>query len=143
MKQLRNAKIITIIFHGFITILAGHGMLLMCISDVIFPYTLMTGELHFDFSLQHGFENLIPWTMLCSFVGKVIIIISLFISQKSWKYWLTIFGLILLLFSFISVMISNEESFFMISLLSGVPFLLYLIRCFYLIYNFRKENNEL
>ena len=138
MKQLRNAKIILIIFHGFITIIAGHGMLLMCISDVIFPYMLATGELHFDFSLQHDSINLIPWAILCSFVGKIIIIVSLFVSQKPWKYWLTLFGLILLLLSFGCILLSNKESLFTISLLSGIPFLLYFVWVFYLLYRSKK-----
>jgi hypothetical protein len=136
MKQLRNAKIITIIFHGFIVILAGHGMILLSISDVIFPYVLTTGELHFEFSLQH--ENLIPWGILSSFVGKIIIIASLFISQKLWKHWLTIFGLMLLLVSFACILVPNEDSLLMISLLSGVPFLLYFGRCFYLMHRLRE-----
>ncbi|MGH1387932.1 hypothetical protein [Kordia sp.] len=138
MKQLRNAKIITIIFHGFITIIAGHGMIVMCISDVIFPYLLTTGELQFNFSLQHHSIKLIPWAMLCSFVGKAIIIASLFVSQKSWKYWLTIFGLILLPLSFGCILLSNEGSFFIISLLSGIPFALYFVWMVYLLYCSRE-----
>ena len=128
-KQLRNAKIFTLIFHGIIVIVAGHGMAILGITDVLFPYLLFQGELQFN-----SFENLIPWTILSSFLGKVCILISLFRIQSLWKRWLTIFGLVLLLFSYLSIVFSDQISAKSISVLSGVPFLLYFGRVVYLMY---------
>lgn len=129
MKQLRSAKIFTLIFHGIIIIFAGHGIGIMGMLDVLFPYLLLKGEVDFD-----SFANLIPWAVLSSFLGKTIILISLYSIHKSWKFWLTILGLILLLLSFTSIVLSSEDSLVILSLLSGIPFISYTGLVLYLMY---------
>jgi len=139
MKKLRNAKIITIIFHGFITIIAGHGLALMCIADVFVPYLFFKGELKINASIFSDSTNFIPLSIFSSFFGKIILIGSLFIRGKLWKIWLTIFGLLLLLLSFVCIVFQHDDSLSMISFLSGIPFLLYLSRTGYLLYMTKNE----
>lgn len=140
MKKLRNAKIITIIFHGFITIIAGHGLALMCIADVFVPYLFFKGELKIDASLFSDSTNFIPLSIFSSFFGKIILIGSLFIHGKLWKMWLTILGLLLLLLTFACIVFQHDDSLSMISFLSGIPFLLYLSRTGYLLYMTKMNN---
>lgn len=133
MKQFRNAKIFTLIFHGFIIIIAGHGVGIMGMLDGLFPYYLLKGEVHFE-----SFENLIPWIVFSSFFGKIMIIFSLFSIRSLWKSWLTVIGVLLLLFSYIATVITSEESVTILSLLSGIPFLLFVGRVFYVMFCFKK-----
>lgn len=139
MKKLRNAKIVTIIFHGFIVIVAGHGLALMCMADVFVPYLFFKGELKIDSSVFSDSTNFIPLAVFSSFFGKIILVSSLFIRRKLWKMWSTILGPLLLLLSFGCVVFQHDDSLYMISFLSGIPFLLYLSRTGYLLYLTKKD----
>lgn len=134
IKRLRNAKIIMVILHGFIIIAAGHGILIMLLGDVLFPFFLIIGEIDFDFTLTSDYTSRISSAMLTSFIGKFILIVSLFLKTSHWKQWLSITGLLLLLFSF-GVLTYGDwtyDSLFILSFASGIPFLLYLGRVLYL-----------
>lgn len=141
MKTLRNAKIITIILHGFITIAAGHGMILMLLCDVLLPFYLLSGEIDIDFTLTNDYTSRISSAIIASFIGKIILILSFFVKIKQWKQWSTNIGFLLLLFSFGLLTCGDwsYDSIFILSFASGIPFLLYLGRVLYLTYHAKNH----
>jgi len=140
-RKLRNAKIITIILHGFIIIAAGHGVLIMLLSDVLLPFFLVTGDVELSFILTSDYSSRISFAILTSLIGKLILIVSLFLKNSHGKQWLSLIGLMFLVVSlgFLTFGDWSYDSLFILSFASGIPFLLYLGRILFLIY--RTKNH--
>jgi hypothetical protein len=129
MKQLLYAKILVIFFHTFIIIAGGHGYGIMGMLDVFFPVYLLSGELQFNYD-----TSLIPITIFSSVFGKILLLSSIFFKHTSKTQRCTIIGVVLLLVSYISAVLISEEDIRILSILSGIPFLLLLVQIFYLVF---------
>ncbi|KAB8155879.1 hypothetical protein EZY14_001315 [Kordia sp. TARA_039_SRF] len=129
MKQLLYAKIFVIFFHAFIIIAGGHGYGIMGMLDVFFPVYFLSGELRFNYD-----TSLIPITIFSSVFGKILLLSSIFFKHTSKTQRRTIIGVVLLLVSYISTVLISEEDIRILSILSGIPFLLLLVQIFYLVF---------
>ena len=140
--MIKRAILITLILNSIILIgvPAGHGYGIMIMFEFISIPTLIKNG--FDFQNEYPFESSLIFTSLVSLIGKLISIALLFskdiFNRRNWIY----FGLTLILISFLFVCYGawNYDSFlFIITLGSGIPFLMYYGRVLYLI---NKENNK-
>lgn len=129
MKQLLYAKIFVIFFHAFIIIAGGHGYGIMGMLDVFFPVYFLSRELQFNYD-----TSLIPITIFSSVFGKILLLSSIFFKHTSKTQRRTIIGVVLLLVSYISTVLISEEDIRILSILSGIPFLLLLVQIFYLVF---------
>jgi hypothetical protein len=137
---MKNAKILTIIFHSLTVITAGHGLGIMLMLDLVsIPSIIKNG---YELNLTNEYESRFLISGSISMIGKIILIASLFPKSILTKNILTILGVILLLISFGVLTIGDwfYESLFIISFCSGIPFLMYSGRVIYLMI---KEINNI
>lgn len=145
MREIKKIKIFTILIHSFIIIGAGHGIGIMGILDVIgitqIPEMYKNG---IEFNLNGDFQDRLSFVIIFSLIGKVLLIISLFLKGNRKKNISTIFGII---FLWISVYLLssgnwNYDSLYEIAFWTSVPFLILSIILTYLIIKNVKQNIE-
>jgi hypothetical protein len=123
MSYLKKIKIFTIIIHSFIIIGVGHGIGIMGIIDIASIPNLIDG---YGFTLKGEFSDKIMSIGLISLIGKVLLIISLFLKSKLNK---RIFEIVGILFLWVSVyfLTSGNWSYnwlYGFTFLTSVPFLI-------------------
>jgi hypothetical protein len=123
MSYFKKIKIFTIIIHSFIIIGVGHGIGIMGIIDIASIPNLIDG---YEFTLKGEFSDKIMSIGLISLIGKVLLIISLFLKSKLNK---RIFEIVGILFLWVSVyfLTSGNWSYnwlYGFTFLTSVPFLI-------------------
>lgn len=121
----------------------GHGGGIMILFEIfLIPEIIENG---IDIAKINFLENNIGIAIMISLIGKLILISTLFLKKIFHaKIWVKI-GLTFLLISFLSICYkawSDGLSLFAITLGSGILFLMYFGRVFYLI-NKEKNKSEL
>ncbi len=150
--MIKRIKIWTIILHSIIIIGAGHGIGILGIMDIAcIPQIIENGIQNNNFG-DFG-DNLIL-VGLISLIGKIVLIISLFMKKEPNKNIAGLIGLFILWISFY-VLVSgnwNYDSLYELAFWTGLPFLICSIVLFVLFFkNFDRiekrnengiENNE-
>jgi hypothetical protein len=142
---IKRALIITLILNSIIIVLVpeGHGGGIMILFEVIVIPELIENGINIQ--KINTLENYLGLAILVSLIGKLILIPSLFLKKIiNAEIWIKI-GLTLLLISFSSICFkawSNGFALFAITLVSGIPFLIYFGKILYLI-NKEKKKSEL
>lgn len=125
--NIKKLKIYTLLIHCFIVIGAGHGIGIMGIFDVVgitqIPEMLKNG---IEFEFNGGFEDRLSLVIISSLIGKLILIISLFLKKTQSKNITGIFGLILLWTSVYLLTSGNwgYSSLYEIAFWTSTPFLI-------------------
>ena len=138
--MVKRAIIITIILNSIVLIAvpAGHGYGLMVMFEFIsIPYLIRNG---IEFGTDNPFEGELVLIGLVSLIGKAILMVSLFYRKIFDKKIQIYGGLLLMLVLFVGISFGAWEDdyiLFIITLGSGIPFLMYLGRVIYL---FHKQD---
>lgn len=140
MKDLKKIKIYTILIHCFIIIGAGHGIGILVFLDYLSVNSLFNNEL--TFSLDGDYQDRLELVGLISFIGKIILIISFFVSSKIFKNTLNLVGVLVLWISVCILTTGNwsYNSLYAISFFTSVPFLI--ASLFLVYYTFMSLNNR-
>ncbi|WP_459212402.1 hypothetical protein [Aquimarina rhabdastrellae] len=139
---MRKALIITIILNSIIIVLVpeGHGGGIMILFEIFLIPEIIENSIDIQKISFH--ENKLEVAIFISLIGKLILLSSLFFKKIfNSKIWIKI-GLALMLISFLSVCYKTgdyDNFLFVITLGSGIPFLMYYGRIIYLI-NKGKNN---
>ncbi|PQB07300.1 hypothetical protein BST83_09135 [Polaribacter filamentus] len=131
-KNKRNSIILTIILHSFIILGVGHGIGIMGIIDIASIPNLIE---NYGFTLNGEFSNKIMTIGLISLIGKILLIISLFLKTKLCERILEIVGILLLWISvyFLTSGNWNYNSVYEIAFWTSIPFLISSLCLAYLI----------
>ena len=137
--MIKKTKIWTIILHSIIIIGAGHGIGILAIMDVAsLPLIYEDG---IKDSMTGGFGENLVLVGLISIIGKVVLILSLFLKKEPIKNITGIIGLFILWVSFY-VLVSgnwNYDSLYELAFWTGTPFLICsIVLLFLLIRNFER-----
>ena len=140
MKDLKKIKIYTILIHCFIIIGAGHGIGILLFLDYLSVNSLFNNEL--TFSLDGDYQDRLDLVGLISFIGKIILIISFFVSNKIFKNTLNLVGVLVLWISVCILTTGNwsYDSLYAISFFTSVPFLI--ASLFLVYYTFMSLNKR-
>jgi hypothetical protein len=139
---IKRAILLTLILNSIILIgiPSGHGFGIMILIEYLGVRNII--EIGFEYNKEYPYESGLILIALVSLIGKLILITLLFSKNiLNKKYWIYI-GLTLMLISFFVVCynIWDYDSFlFVITLGSGIPFIMYFGRVLYLI---NKERNK-
>tara|TARA_X000000950_G_C13787604_1_gene607970 strand:+ start:65 stop:514 length:450 start_codon:yes stop_codon:yes gene_type:complete len=140
-KNKRNSIILlTIILHSFIILGVGHGIGIMGIIDIASIPNLIE---NYGFTLNGEFSDKIMTIGLISLIGKVLLIVSIFLKSEFYKRILEIVGIILLWVSvyFLSSGNWSNNSVYEIAFWTSIPFLISSLNLAYLIIR-KMELNE-
>ena len=140
--MIKRIKIWTMILHSMIIIGAGHGIGILGIMDIAcIPKIIENGIQNNNFG-DFG-DNLIL-VGLISLIGKIVLIISLFMKKEPNKNIAGLIGLFILWVSFY-VLVSgnwNYDSLYELAFWTGLPFLICSIVLFVLFFkNFDRIEN--
>lgn len=140
--MIKRAIIATIILNSIIIIgiPAGHGYGIMIMFEFMSIPILIDNV--FDLQREYSFESSLILIALVSLIGKIILITLLFFKNILDKKIFIYIGLILMLISFLLVCYrawSYDNFLVALTFGSGIPFIMYLGRVFYLI---KKENKN-
>ena len=140
--MIKRIKIWTMILHSMIIIGAGHGIGILGIMDIAcIPKIIENGIQNNNFG-DFG-DNLIL-VGLISLIGKIVLIISLFMKKEPNKNIAGLIGLFILWVSFY-VLVSgnwNYDSLYELAFWTGLPFLFCSIVLFVLFFkNFDRIEN--
>lgn len=139
--MIKKALLIAVIFNSIILIgiPSGHGYGIMILIEYLgIAYIIENG---FTISKEFPIEGSLLLSAIVSFIGKLMIVIILFAKKIIHKKSLIYIGLSLMLIAFILICYkvwSFDSFLFIITLGSGIPFILYYARVLYLI-NLRAE----
>ena len=97
MTDINKLKLFTILFHAFIVIGAGHGIGVLIFQDIVSIQSLT--ETGFQFNNSGTYEDNLLLVGLLSFLGKIILILSIFLKNKQAKQLNALGALCLLWFS--------------------------------------------
>ena len=141
MNDIKKVKIFTILIHSFIIIGAGHGIGIMGMIDIACIPNLID---NYGFTLSGNFDDNIMSIGLLSLIGKILLILSLFIKTNRTKNLTGLFGLLLLWISvyFLSSGNWNYSSLYEIAFWTSVPFMISSIILTYLIIKNIKQNKK-
>ncbi|CAL2081493.1 hypothetical protein [Tenacibaculum sp. 190524A02b] len=133
MKNKRKSIIRTIILHAFIILGIGHGIGIMGIIDIVSIPNLVYDK---GFTLTGEFSDTIMSIGLVSLIGKILLIISLFLKRKLSKQILEIVGIIFLWMSVYFLTSGNWDynSVYAIAFWTSVPFLISSLNLVFLIF---------
>ncbi|MUU76894.1 hypothetical protein [Winogradskyella endarachnes] len=124
MKDLKKIKIYTILIHCFIIIGVGHGIGILLVLDYLSVQSLFNNEIIFN--LSGNYQDRLELVGLISFIGKIILIVSFFVSRKIFKNTLNLVGVIVLWIS-VYILTSGNWSYdglYPISFITSVPFII-------------------
>lgn len=113
---------------------SGHGYGVL----ILLEYMSMTSliESNFQDYSNYPYEYSILKMALVSLIGKLVIIISLFLTRSAKRTTLIYIGLVLMVLPFLVIVMHTwnyDSLLFSITLVTGIPFLLFLIRTIYMI----------
>jgi hypothetical protein len=142
IKIKRNSLILTIILHSFIILGVGHGIGIMGIIDIASIPNLIDD---YGFTLSGEFNNKIMSIGLISLIGKVLLIISIFLKSEFYKRIIEIVGIILLWISvyFLSSGNWRYNSVYEIAFWTSIPFLISSLNSMFLILREIRSNKNL
>ena len=140
-KTKRNSIILTIILHSFIILGVGHGIGIMGLIDIASIPNLIDG---YVFTLSGEFNDNIMSIGLISLIGKMCLILSLFLKPKFYKRILEIIGIVILWVSVYFLSSGNWSYNFVyaIAFWTSIPFLISSLNSIFLIFgeiNFNKN----
>jgi hypothetical protein len=141
-KNKRNSIILTIILHSFIILGVGHGIGIMGIIDIASILNLIE---NYGFTLNGEFSDKIMTIGLISLIGKILLIISLFLKTKLCERILEIVGILLLWISvyFLTSGNWNYNSVYEIAFWTSIPFLISSLCLAYLIIQKTELNTKI
>tara|TARA_R110001632_G_scaffold31109_6_gene81360 strand:- start:58 stop:504 length:447 start_codon:yes stop_codon:yes gene_type:complete len=139
MTNIKKIKLYTILFHSFIIIGAGHGIGVMLFFDYLsIPMLFKNG---IEYNLNAEYQDRLMFVGLISIIGKITLILSIFINLNNIKNVTTLIGIILL---WISVYFLTSGNWFYdwlygFTFLTSIPFLIYSIKLTKLIFKNKRE----
>jgi hypothetical protein len=141
-KNKRNSIILTVILHSFIILGVGHGIGIMGIIDIASILNLIE---NYGFTLNGEFSDKIMTIGLISLIGKILLIISLFLKTKLCERILEIVGILLLWISvyFLTSGNWNYNSVYEIAFWTSIPFLISSLCLAYLIIQKTELNTKI
>jgi hypothetical protein len=141
-KNKRNSIILTVILHSFIILGVGHGIGIMGIIDIASIPNLIE---NYGFTLNGEFSDKIMTIGLISLIGKILLIISLFLKTKLCERILEIVGILLLWISvyFLTSGNWNYNSVYEIAFWTSIPFLISSLCLAYLIIQKTELNTKI
>lgn len=139
MTNIKKIKLYTILFHSFIIIGAGHGIGVMLFFDYLSIPMLFNNGI--DYNLKAEYQDRLMLVGLISIIGKITLILSIFINLNKIKNVITLIGIILL---WISVFFLTSGNWFYdwlygFTFLTSIPFLIYSIKLTQLIFKNKRE----
>jgi hypothetical protein len=139
-KNKRKSIILTIILHSLIILGVGHGIGIMGIIDIASIPNLIDG---YEFKLSGEFSDIIMSIGLISLIGKILLILSLFLKSEFYKQVLEIIGIIILWISVYFLSSGNWSYNFLYSIafLTSIPFLASSLNSAFLIFRKNKKTN--
>ncbi|REG82711.1 hypothetical protein [Winogradskyella sediminis] len=142
MNDIKKVKIFTILIHSFIIIGAGHGIGIMGMIDIASIPNLID---NYGFTLNGNFDDNIMSIGLISLIGKILLILSLFVKPNRTKNLTGLIGLLLLWISvyFLTSGNWNYDSLYELAFWTSIPFLISSIVLTYLILKNINQNKEL
>ncbi|WP_299112156.1 hypothetical protein [uncultured Winogradskyella sp.] len=142
MNDIKKVKIFTILIHSFIIIGAGHGIGIMGMIDIASIPNLID---NYGFTLNGNFDDNIMSIGLISLIGKILLILSLFMKTNRTKNLTGLIGLLLLWISvyFLTSGNWNYDSLYELAFWTSIPFLISSIVLTYLIFKNINQNKEL
>lgn len=142
IKIKRNSLILTIILHSFIILGVGHGIGIMGMIDIASIPNLIDD---YGFTLSGEFNDKIMSIGLISLIGKILLIISIFLKSEFYKRILEIVGIILLWISvyFLSSGNWRYNSVYEIAFWTSIPFLISSLNSMFLIFGEIRNNKKL
>ena len=128
MTNIKKIKLYTILFHSFIIIGAGHGIGVMLFFDYLSIPMLFNNGI--EYNLNAEYQDRLMLVGLISIIGKITLILSIFINLNKIKNVITLIGIILL---WISVFFLTSGNWFYnwlygFTFLTSIPFLIYSIK---------------
>jgi hypothetical protein len=141
MSEIKKVKIFTILIHSFIIIGAGHGIGIMGMIDIACIPNLID---NYGFTLNGNFDDNIMTIGLLSLIGKILLILSLFVKKNRTKNLTGLIGILLLWISvyFLTSGNWNYEFLYELAFWTSIPFLISSIILTYLIIkNINKIQN--
>ncbi|AOW18418.1 hypothetical protein LPB03_13560 [Polaribacter vadi] len=141
MKKIKTKSIIiTIILHSFIILGVGHGIGIMGIIDIASIPNLIDD---YGFTLSGEFNDKIMSIGFISLIGKVFLIISIFLKPEFYKRILEIAGILLLWTSvyFLSSGNWSHNSVYEIAFWTSIPFLISSLNSIFLIFRKYQKMN--
>ena len=125
IKTSNLHKILVILLHSFIFVGAGHGIGFLIFFDLIGIPALFSGTV--DFNLNANYEDRIPLVALISSLGKIFLIVSIFLRPHKMKQVLSILGLLFLWLALYILTSGNwtYNNLFEFSFWSSIPFLVF------------------
>jgi hypothetical protein len=134
--------ILIIILHSFIILGVGHGIGIMGIIDIACIPNLIDD---YGFTLSGEFNDKIMSIGFISLIGKVLVIISIFLKSEFFKRILKIIGILLLWVSvyFLSCGNWTYNSVYKIAFWSSIPFLISSLNSMFLIFREIRSNKNL
>jgi hypothetical protein len=141
MNDIRKVKIFTILFHSFIIIGAGHGIGIMGIIDIASIPNLID---NYEFTLNGSFDDNIMSIGLLSLIGKILLILSLFMKINCIKYSTGLIGISILWITvyFLTSGNWNYDSLYKLAFWTSIPFLISSLILTYLIIKNIKQDTE-
>ncbi|MBU3012309.1 hypothetical protein KO506_12910 [Polaribacter vadi] len=139
-KSKTKSIIITIILHSFIILGVGHGIGIMGIIDIASIPNLIDD---YGFTLSGEFNDKIMSIGFISLIGKVLLIISIFLKSEFYKRILEIAGILLLWTSvyFLSSGNWSYNSVYEIAFWTSIPFLISSLNSIFLIFRKHQKMN--
>jgi hypothetical protein len=139
MTNIKKIKLYTILFHSFIIIGAGHGIGVMLFFDYLSIPMLFNNGI--EYNLKAEYQDRLMLVGLISIIGKITLILSIFINLNKIKNVITLIGIILL---WISVFFLTSGNWFYdwlygFTFLTSIPFLIYSIKLTQLIFKNKRE----
>jgi len=141
MNDIKKIKIFTILIHSFIIIGAGHGIGIMGMIDIASIPNLID---NYGFTLSGNFDDNIMSIGLLSLIGKILLILSLFVKINRIKNLTALIGISLLWITvyFLTSGNWNYDSLYELAFWTSVPFIISSIILTYLIIKNIKQNTE-
>src|SRR5690606_18083181 len=141
MNDIKKIKIFTILIHSFIRIGAGHGIGIMGMIDIASIPNLID---NYGFTLSGNFDDNIMSIGLLSLIGKILLILSLFVKINRIKNLTALIGISLLWITvyFLTSGNWNYDSLYELAFWTSVPFIISSIILTYLIIKNIKQNTE-
>ena len=134
----RNSIILSIILHSFIILGVGHRIGIMGMIDIASIPNLIDG---YGFTLNGEFGDKIMSIGLISLIGKILLIISIFLKSELYKKLFEIIGIILLWTSVYFLTSGNWSYNFVyaIAFWTSIPFLISSLNSAFLIFRKHKK----
>ena len=138
MTNIKKIKLYTILFHSFIIIGAGHGIGVMLFFDYLSIPMLFNNGI--EYNLNAEYQDRLMLVGLISIIGKITLILKIFINLNKIKNVITLIGIILL---WISVFFLTSGNWFYnwlygFTFLTSIPFLIYSIKLTQLIFKNKR-----